>query len=97
MNVESNYKNYKNHKQDIVENPNLDINGHKNCVFSVAFSSDGERIVSGSWDNTIKIWDSMANREFHLLAIKHTHGLLFFISMTVHGGMPAAEDCASIW
>ncbi|KIM24802.1 hypothetical protein M408DRAFT_26756 [Serendipita vermifera MAFF 305830] len=32
--------------------------GHKAPVLSVAFSSDGKRIVSSAWDNTIRVWDA---------------------------------------
>ena len=32
-------------------------NAHSNYVMSVAFSSDGTKIVSGSHDRTIKVWD----------------------------------------
>ena len=33
---------------------------HSGEVNSVAFSPDGTKIVSGSADNTIKVWDSGA-------------------------------------
>ena len=35
-------------------------NAHSHVVTSVAFSPDGTKIVSGSADKTIKVWDSGA-------------------------------------
>ena len=35
-------------------------NAHSHWVRSVAFSPDGTKIVSGSFDKTIKVWDSGA-------------------------------------
>ena len=32
-------------------------NAHSNRITSVVFSPDGTKIVSGSWDKTIKVWD----------------------------------------
>ena len=35
----------------------LTLKGHSGYVLSVSFSPDGKRIVSGSADKTVKIWD----------------------------------------
>jgi WD40 repeat protein len=35
-------------------------NAHSEAITSVAFSPDGTKIVSGSEDKTIKVWDSGA-------------------------------------
>ena len=37
-------------------------NAHSDWIRSVAFSPDGTKIVSGSDDKTIKVWDSGAPR-----------------------------------
>jgi len=37
-------------------------NVHSSIITSVAFSTDGTKIVSGSHDQTIKVWDSGAPR-----------------------------------
>ena len=33
------------------------LTGHSGIVFSVTFSRDGKRVVSGSQDHLVKIWD----------------------------------------
>ena len=35
----------------------LTLKGHSGSVLSVSFSPDGKRIVSGSYDKTVKVWD----------------------------------------
>jgi len=39
-------------------NPDCTVAGHANHVLSVAFSSDGKRVVSGSRDTLVKIWNA---------------------------------------
>ena len=36
------------------------LKGHTNWVRSVAFSSDGSRAVTGSWDATVRVWDILS-------------------------------------
>jgi len=38
------------------------LEGHTDFVYSVAFSPDGKTIASGSYDNTIKLWDISTDR-----------------------------------
>ena len=39
------------------------LTGHAGWVFSVAFSPDGRRVVSGSFDKTVKIWNVETSSE----------------------------------
>ena len=39
------------------------LKGHNERVTSVAFSPDGKKIVSGSWDKTIRVWDAETGKE----------------------------------
>jgi WD40 repeat protein/serine/threonine protein kinase len=52
------------------------LQGHTAGVVSVAFSPDGRRLASGSWDRTIKVWEAKAGKE--LLTIKDAHGPVAF-------------------
>jgi WD40 repeat protein len=43
------------------------LTGHSSIVTSVAYSPDGKHIVSGSCDNTVKVWDSQTGKEVSVL------------------------------
>ncbi|MCK5264638.1 MAG: hypothetical protein KAR03_03440, partial [Candidatus Thorarchaeota archaeon] len=37
--------------------------GHKDIVESLSIDTTGERLVSGSWDRTIRLWSLNSNKE----------------------------------
>jgi WD40 repeat protein len=43
------------------------LRGHTRCVESVSYSPDGRQIVSGSWDNAIRVWDAQSGAELAVL------------------------------
>jgi WD40 repeat protein len=50
------------------------LEGHESGVISVNHSSDGTRIVSGSYDHTVRIWDAVSGTILHILE-GHTGGV----------------------
>ena len=39
------------------------LEGHEDLVLSAAFSPDGSQIVSGSYDNTVRVWEAASGAE----------------------------------
>jgi len=50
------------------------FHGHEAYVYSVAFSPDGKTLASGSWDNTVRLWDVASRRNLTKL-IGHEAGV----------------------
>lgn len=44
------------------------LSGHTDSVCAAAFSPDGTRTVSASWDKTLKIWDTASGQELRTLS-----------------------------
>jgi sterol desaturase/sphingolipid hydroxylase (fatty acid hydroxylase superfamily) len=53
----------------------LTLTGHTGAVLSVAGSADGQRIVSGGEDGTVKVWDAATGQE-QLTLTGHTRAVL---------------------
>ena len=47
------------------------LRGHTDFVTSIAFSPNGQKLVSSSWDNSIKLWDSQTTE--NLATGLHAH------------------------
>lgn len=47
--------------------PVLILQGHQKNVQRIAFTPDGSRIVTGSWDNSARIWNAMTGELLHVL------------------------------
>jgi len=58
----------------------LPLNGHTDAVYSVCFSPDGKRILTGSADNTAKIWDAYSVRTASLKRTYQACDLRLFLS-----------------
>ena len=51
------------------------LEGHTKVVWSVAFSPDGGTLASGSWDQTVRLWDVEIEQLLHILT-GHTNEVL---------------------
>jgi WD40 repeat protein len=59
------------------------LTGHADHVQSVSFSPDGKRIVSGSRDNTLKVWDAQTGQE--MLTLEGHSGRVDSVSFSPDG------------
>ena len=66
---------------------------HSGSVYSVAFSPDGTKIVSGSADKTIKVWDMVNwSRKDHLMFNDTTQRFVLLLLWLNKNSMKFPDD-----
>jgi WD40 repeat protein/serine/threonine protein kinase len=74
------------------------LRGHRQTVMSAAFSPDGQRIVTGSWDQTAMVWEAASGRE--LLTLKGHRAAIYSVAFSPDGQriVTGSEDqTARLW
>ena len=70
-----------------------ETNAHSGWVMSVAFSPDGSKIVSGSYDGTIKVWDMVNwSRKDHLMFNDTTQRFVLLLLWMNKNSMKFPDD-----
>jgi WD40 repeat protein/serine/threonine protein kinase len=74
------------------------LRGHADQVWCVAFSPDAQRVVSGSFDGTAKVWDVASGRE--LLTLKGHGAEVMAVAFSRDGRRIVTGSCdrtAKVW
>jgi WD40 repeat protein/putative methionine-R-sulfoxide reductase with GAF domain len=53
------------------------LKGHSGWVTTIAFSPDGKRLASGSWDQTVKLWEPSTGQQLSTSKMKEIQALAF--------------------
>ena len=59
------------------------LEGHSHWVKTVAVTADGKRAISGSWDNTIKVWNLTTGKE--QITLKGYSNWVYTVAVTADG------------
>ncbi|KAE9392797.1 WD40 repeat-like protein [Gymnopus androsaceus JB14] len=73
------------------------ILGHTDRVTSVGFSSDGKRVVSGSYDKTIRIWNVETREQAMEPRLVHTDSFISVGSVSERQRLISGPDDKTVW
>jgi WD40 repeat protein len=77
------------------------LKGHSEPVYSVVFTPDGRHVVTGSFDNTLKIWDAATGKEIKTFGGPTGHqNLVLSVAVSPDGRLIASgssDNTAKIW
>jgi len=85
--------------EDIVTEPILTFTGHTGSVYSVAYSPDSTKVLTGSFDHTARLWDAATGA--HLRTFAHTAGV-YSVAFSPDGtkvltGAHTPDNTARLW
>jgi WD40 repeat protein len=89
-----------------IANPSLPglvavLRGHVEPVYALAFSPDGRFLVTGSFDNTLKLWDVASQKELRTFGGPEGHTkLVLAVAFRADGRQVAsggADNTAKVW
>ncbi|KAG2072184.1 WD40 repeat-like protein, partial [Suillus decipiens] len=73
--------------------------GHTDIVWTLCWSGDGERVASGSWDGTAKVWDVSSSK--NILTIKTRHNWVMAVMYSPDSSKLATggdkDNAVKIW
>ena len=78
--------------------PAGEIQGHRDVLYAVAVTPDGQRIATGSYDKQVIIWDAQTKKPIHTLT-QH-NGAIFDLAFSPDGHLLAsasADETVKIW
>ncbi|MBX2867860.1 MAG: caspase family protein [Acidiferrobacterales bacterium] len=70
------------------------LDGHKDQIFGAAFSRDNSKIVSASWDGSIRVWNTDSGKQIRKIVSAHK-GRIYNLLVPKHSTEPVAVTGAT--
>jgi DNA-binding beta-propeller fold protein YncE len=86
------------HLRDLERRTAMSLKGHTHGVTSVAWSPDGKRVATASWDHTASVWDAATGQE--TLTLKGHTGFVTSVAWSPDGKRVAtasSDNTARVW